>query len=120
VYAIARLPDHHDRHELRLNVKNWRPDCCSSVSIRGHQIRHRYARHDDRYWAPELFKTRIHPRGCDVRADWMSSPGQLSSELKPRKDMIATDGQKLTLGDTTITLYITPGHTPGTISLIFR
>src|SRR5262249_33904077 len=28
----------------------------------------------------------------------------------------ATDGQKLTLGDTTVTLYITPGHTPGTIS----
>jgi metallo-beta-lactamase class B len=32
--------------------------------------------------------------------------------------MVATDGQKLTLGDTTITLYITPGHTPGTISVL--
>ena len=30
-----------------------------------------------------------------------------------------TDGQKLTLGDTTITLYIIPGHTPGTISVVF-
>ncbi len=38
---------------------------------------------------------------------------------KPRRDIEATDGQKLTLGDTTITLYITPGHTPGTISTIF-
>jgi metallo-beta-lactamase class B len=35
---------------------------------------------------------------------------------KPNRDMVATDGQKLTLGDTTITMYITPGHTPGTIS----
>jgi len=26
---------------------------------------------------------------------------------------------KLTLGDTTMTLYLTPGHTPGTISTIF-
>src|SRR2546422_962579 len=34
----------------------------------------------------------------------------------PRKDMVATDGMKLTLGDTTLTLYVTPGHTPGTIS----
>ena len=25
--------------------------------------------------------------------------------------MVATDGKKLTLGDTTLTLYITPGHT---------
>jgi metallo-beta-lactamase class B len=38
---------------------------------------------------------------------------------KPKRDMEATDGQKLTLGDTTLTLYITPGHTPGTISTIF-
>ncbi|MEI9814881.1 MAG: hypothetical protein WDO18_20565 [Acidobacteriota bacterium] len=33
--------------------------------------------------------------------------------------MNATDGQKLTLGDTTVTLYITPGHTPGTLSVVF-
>jgi metallo-beta-lactamase class B len=38
---------------------------------------------------------------------------------KPTRDMEAIDGQKLTLGDTTLTLYITPGHTPGTISTVF-
>jgi metallo-beta-lactamase class B len=38
---------------------------------------------------------------------------------KPERDMEVTDGQKLTLGDTTLTLYITPGHTPGTISALF-
>jgi metallo-beta-lactamase class B len=37
---------------------------------------------------------------------------------KPRRDMVVTDGQKLTLGDTTITMYITPGHTLGTISTL--
>ena len=37
---------------------------------------------------------------------------------KPARDMIATDGQTLTLGDTTITLYVTPGHTPGTLSVL--
>lgn len=36
----------------------------------------------------------------------------------PRRDMVATDGQKLTLGDTTVTLYLTPGHTTGTISTL--
>jgi metallo-beta-lactamase class B len=35
---------------------------------------------------------------------------------KPKPDMVATDGQTLTLGDTTITLVFTPGHTLGTIS----
>ena len=32
--------------------------------------------------------------------------------------MVATDGMKLTLGDTTLTLYLTPGHTLGTISTL--
>ncbi len=41
-----------------------------------------------------------------------------SSGAKPRRDMVATDGMKLTLGDTTLTLYITPGHTLGTISTL--
>ena len=36
----------------------------------------------------------------------------------PKRDMVATDGQKLTLGDTTLTMYFTPGHTPGTISTL--
>ncbi|HEY2381743.1 MAG TPA: MBL fold metallo-hydrolase [Terriglobia bacterium] len=42
-----------------------------------------------------------------------------SNGTKPNRDLIATDGEKLTLGDTTLTLYITPGHTPGTISTVF-
>jgi metallo-beta-lactamase class B len=37
---------------------------------------------------------------------------------RPARDMVVTDGQKLTLGDTTITMYITPGHTPGTLSYL--
>jgi metallo-beta-lactamase class B len=32
--------------------------------------------------------------------------------------MVATDGQKLPLGDTTLTMYLTPGHTLGTISTL--
>lgn len=38
---------------------------------------------------------------------------------KPKRDMVAVDGQKLTVGDTTFTMYFTPGHTPGTISTVF-
>lgn len=41
------------------------------------------------------------------------------SGTKPKRDMVAVDGQKLTLGDTTFTMYFTPGHTPGTISTVF-
>jgi metallo-beta-lactamase class B len=41
-----------------------------------------------------------------------------SPEPKPKRDMVATDGQRLTLGDTTLTMYLTPGHTLGTISTL--
>jgi metallo-beta-lactamase class B len=36
----------------------------------------------------------------------------------PRHDIAITDGQQITLGDKTVTLYLTPGHTPGTVSAI--
>jgi len=37
----------------------------------------------------------------------------------PKRDVVATDGQKVTLGDETVTILLTPGHTLGTLSLIF-
>jgi metallo-beta-lactamase class B len=37
----------------------------------------------------------------------------------PKRDMVASDGQKLTLGDETVTIILTPGHTPGTLSMLF-
>jgi metallo-beta-lactamase class B len=40
-------------------------------------------------------------------------------EYAPRIDFIIEHGDTLTLGDTTINLEITPGHTPGTTSLQF-
>jgi metallo-beta-lactamase class B len=39
---------------------------------------------------------------------------------KPKRDVIATDGMKITLGGRTVTIYLTPGHTPGAISGIFQ
>jgi metallo-beta-lactamase class B len=37
---------------------------------------------------------------------------------KPTRDLVVSDGQKLTLGDTTLTFTLTPGHTPGTVSTL--
>src|SRR5215813_14048787 len=38
----------------------------------------------------------------------------------PKRDIAGTDGQKITLGDTSVTLVATPGHTLGTLSMIFQ
>jgi len=47
-----------------------------------------------------------------------SGKGPFAKVPAPRRDMVITDGEVLRLGNTTIPLYITPGHTPGTISTI--
>jgi metallo-beta-lactamase class B len=49
-------------------------------------------------------------------ADWDLL--ERSRGTRPARDMVVTDGQKLTLGDTTITIYNTPGHTAGTLSYL--
>jgi metallo-beta-lactamase class B len=38
---------------------------------------------------------------------------------KPRRDLVAMDGQKITVGGNSVTLVSTPGHTPSTLSLLF-
>jgi metallo-beta-lactamase class B len=44
---------------------------------------------------------------------------QQAARPRPTRDRILTDGQKITVGDTTVTILSTPGHTEGTIGLIF-
>jgi metallo-beta-lactamase class B len=52
-------------------------------------------------------------------ADWnVIEKSNLPADMKPKKDMVVTDGQKVTLGDVTVTLYVTPGNSPGTLSMI--
>ena len=53
--------------------------------------------------------------------DWDSIAKSVNGypQGKPERDIVADDGQKITLGDTAVTLVTTPGHTPGTLSMIF-
>jgi len=50
-------------------------------------------------------------------ADW-DLLDESNPSWKPRRDIEVVDGQRLTLGDTTLELYLTPGHTYGTISTL--
>ena len=75
--------------------------------------------HGDHYLGAKHLQQTYHPRIIMSEADWnFIAKDDTPPELKPERDMVATDGMKLTLGDTTLTLYITPGHTPGTISTL--
>lgn len=64
---------------------------------------------DEQDWEIAL-NPRPMPAGARKRPNWPKPPA---------KDMVSSDGQQLTLGDTTVTLFNTPGHTEGTISVMF-
>jgi metallo-beta-lactamase class B len=77
--------------------------------------------HGDHYGGAQYLVDNFHVRVVMSDADWKGLEGPLQFNnpnwsAPPKRDITISDGYKLTLGDTTITLYVTPGHTPGTIS----
>ena len=72
--------------------------------------------HSDHSGGAKYLQDRFNARVLLTAADWDLL--DRSNGTKPRRDMVAVDGQKLTLGDTTLTLYNTPGHTMGTLSTL--
>jgi metallo-beta-lactamase class B len=74
--------------------------------------------HRDHVGGARFLQERFSARVVMSEADWDLVDRTGGSWPKPKRDVVATDGQRLTLGDTTLTLTLTPGHTPGTISTI--
>jgi metallo-beta-lactamase class B len=72
--------------------------------------------HSDHVGGASFLQDRYKAKVIMSEADWTLLENTRASWRKPRKELVAADGQKLTLGDTSITMHITPGHTLGTIS----
>jgi metallo-beta-lactamase class B len=72
--------------------------------------------HADHSGGAKLLQERFRPRVFLSAPDWDLL--ERGTGTRPSRDMIVTDGQKLTLGDTTLTMYVTPGHTAGTVSTL--
>ena len=69
----------------------------------------------------EKYKSRIALSGLDWDAIERPNPNANPTQAarpRPKRDVVITDGQKITVGDTTITLMITPGHTVGTLAYL--
>jgi metallo-beta-lactamase class B len=71
--------------------------------------------HGDHDGAVKFLQDTYHPHVILAPKDWELAARQANPYTH---DMDATDGEKLTLGDTTITIYFTPGHTGGTLSFL--
>ena len=70
----------------------------------------------------KLMQDRFGSRIVIGEGDWEMIEKSVNSfpNGKPKRDIVAMDGQKITLGDRTVTLVLMPGHTPGTVSMIFQ
>ena len=73
--------------------------------------------HGDHSGGAKYLQDRFGTRIIMGAPDW-EMVARSTRDPAPKRDIVASDGQKLTLGDTTLTLYLTPGHTPGTISTL--
>ena len=77
--------------------------------------------HADHIGGAEMLQSRYGARIVMGGPDWdkvARFPNRYKT-MAPRRDIVATDGMKITLGGETVTVWLTPGHTPGTISYTF-
>jgi metallo-beta-lactamase class B len=82
-------------------------------------ISHAHGDHDQ--GAAEL-QSRYGAKVVMGAADWdstMQRPATAAGGVPKRDVSVGPEGTKITLGDTTVTVVSTPGHTPGTLSYVF-
>ena len=82
-------------------------------------ISHAHGDHDQ---GAALLQSRYHAKVVMGAADWdatLQRPATAAGGVPERDITVGLDGTKLTLGDTTVNIVATPGHTPGTLSYVF-
>lgn len=80
--------------------------------------------HGDHYGGAGHFTRRYGTRVVCSELDWTMMETQLEFDRAdwgrpPRRDIAVNDGDPIRLGDTSLQVLITPGHTWGTVSLLF-
>lgn len=79
--------------------------------------------HNDHFGGARLLQKTFNARIVMSEADWehmVTWPQRGSPAPFPDRDVVVKDGDEIRLGEQTVRIVITPGHTPGTISPIFE
>jgi len=82
-------------------------------------ISHAHGDHDQ---GAALLQSRYGAKVVMGAADWnttLQRPATAAGGVPKRDIALESDGRKITLGDTTVDVIATPGHTPGTLSYLF-
>jgi metallo-beta-lactamase class B len=79
--------------------------------------------HFDHFGGAQYLQEKYNARVLMATEDWdmidRMTDRQRRNRPRPRRDIEVKHGQQLTLGDTTVTMALTPGHTPGSLALFF-
>ena len=77
--------------------------------------------HQDHFGGAKMIQNLTGARVAMAEADWtlMERSSRNAPDAIVKRDIVAKDGDSVTLGDTTVKFYITPGHTPGVLSMEF-
>ena len=77
--------------------------------------------HQDHIGGAEMIQKQFKPRVLMSAPDWelVEKVPKRFTSMAPKRDITATDGMKITLGESTVAITHTPGHTPGTVSYTF-
>jgi metallo-beta-lactamase class B len=79
--------------------------------------------HNDHFGGASFLQKTFKARIVMSEADWehmVTWPQRGNPAPFPDRDVVVKDGDVVRLGDQTVRIVITPGHTPGTISPIFE
>ncbi|PSN71390.1 Metallo-hydrolase/oxidoreductase [Corynespora cassiicola Philippines] len=94
-----------------------------SLGFQGSDIKHVIITHEhvDHYGGAKYLQEQFGPKVYAAPACWDSLAAMPTNTTPavPQKDQVLEDGQDLTVGNVTFHNVLTPGHTPGTLSLIF-
>jgi len=78
--------------------------------------------HGDHYGGARYLQDKYHAKLYMTALDYDLAEKPLTAPRDwgppPRRDQVAKDGDTVTLGDETIKLFITPGHTPASLSML--
>jgi metallo-beta-lactamase class B len=75
--------------------------------------------HPDHMGGARYFQDRYKAKVALTAPDWdMIAKLPAGGEPAPRRDQVVADGDRITVGDRTFTILFTPGHTPGSLSVL--
>jgi metallo-beta-lactamase class B len=80
--------------------------------------------HGDHWGGAQYLQQTYGAKVAESQADWEmierpATNGAFAKLTPPKRDIVVKDGDTITLGNTQVKLYITPGHTPGALSMMF-